>query len=57
MRAKNQTKPTVLRHTVGVSFAEVEVTGKLSFKVYQLVLDGNKTQVQNTSVDVMRDEL
>ena len=47
-------------HTVEVSFAEAEAmtpSVRISSKVRQLVLGGNITQVQNTSVDVIRDDL
>ena len=32
MKAKNQPKPTVLRHTVEVSFAEAEAMDRISFQ-------------------------
>jgi hypothetical protein len=55
MRAKNQPKRTVLRHTVEVSLLKLRPWSGFSSKVvHQLVLGVNITQVQNTSVDALQ---
>ena len=54
MKAKTQPKPSALRHKVEVSFAETEAMGRISFQGPPI---GPWKQVQNTPVDVIRDEL
>jgi hypothetical protein len=57
MKTKNHPKPTVLPNTVEVSFAKAEVMVRISFQGPSTSPWNNITQVQNTPVNIIRDEL